>query len=229
MTDIKAPSLLALLGEGLSGVELARLALALPYLLMQPKGQGQPVMVLPGFMANDKSTALLRRYLSVLGYQVQGWGLGRNSGQVAECLPLVTDEAKRLYEQTGKPIALIGWSLGGVIARELARNHPQWISQIVTLGSPVVGGPKYTSFGKQYRKRGLDLDEIEARIAAREMTPIRVPVTSIYTKRDGVVGWQASIDHCSPQVDHIEVCSTHLGLGFSPQVYRILAQKLSGG
>lgn len=228
MTEIKAPAWRAAIREGLSGFEFARLAVAAPQLLMQPRGNGEPVMVLPGFAASDKSTVPLRGYLSLLGYQVQGWGLGRNGGRVGDYLPIVAAEVRRLYEQTGTPVAMIGWSLGGVIAREVARDHPQTVSQVVTLGSPLVGGAKYTSFGKEYERRGVNLDDMEARIAARELTPIRVPITSIYSKRDGIVGWQASIDRHNSHAEHIEVRATHLGLGISPDVFRIIARRLSG-
>ena len=95
------------------------------------------------------------------------------------------------------------------------------------MGSPVVGGPKYTSFGGLYEGRGLNLDAIEARIEAREATPIRVPITAIYSKRDGIVGWQASIDRRNAQVEHREVTATHLGLGISPDVFKIIAQVLT--
>ena len=95
------------------------------------------------------------------------------------------------------------------------------------MGSPVVGGAKYTSMGGLFEQRGVDLDEMEATIAARESTPISVPVTSIYSKNDGIVGWQASIDRHNAQVEHIEVCTTHLGLGISPDVFKIIARKLA--
>jgi hypothetical protein len=114
-----------------------------------------------------------------------------------------------------------------VFARETARDYPGYVSQVVTMGSPVVGGPKYTTMGRIFEKRGADLDEIEATIAARESTPIQVPLTCIYSKRDGIVGWQASIDRHSPQVEHIEVYTTHLGLGISPDVFKIIAKKLA--
>ena len=123
---------------------------------------------------------------------------------------------------------IIGWSLGGVIAREVAREQPATVRQVVTMGSPLVGGAKYTSFGGAFERRGADLDAMEAAIAARESTPIKVPVTSIYSKRDGIVGWQASIDRHNFHAEHVEVRATHLGLGISPEVYQIIAKRLAG-
>ena len=223
MHELKAPSLMALAGESLTPFELTRLVAASPSLARQTRGRGEPVLVLPGLGASNSSTALLRNYLTWLGYNVQGWTLGRNRGNVAEMLPWVVDQLRVLHARTGSKVHAIGWSLGGILAREAAREYPE----TVTLGSPVVGGPKYTSMGALYTRNGGNLDDIEAAIAARESTPISVPVTSIYSKRDGIVGWQASIDRHSSDIEHIEVRATHLGLGISPEVFKILARKLA--
>lgn len=227
MHELKAPSLMALAGESLTPFELTRLVAASPSLARQTRGRGEPVLVLPGLGASNSSTALLRNYLTWLGYNVQGWTLGRNRGNVAEMLPWVVDQLRVLHARTGSKVHAIGWSLGGILAREAAREYPETVHQVVTLGSPVVGGPKYTSMGALYTRNGGNLDEIEAAIAARESTPISVPVTSIYSKRDGIVGWQASIDRHSSDIEHIEVRATHLGLGISPEVFKILARKLA--
>ncbi len=227
MHELKAPSLMALAGESLTPFELTRLVAASPSLARQTRGRGEPVLVLPGLGASNSSTALLRNYLTWLGYNVQGWTLGRNRGNVAEMLPWVVDQLRVLHARTGSKVHAIGWSLGGILAREAAREYPETVHQVVTLGSPVVGGPKYTSMGALYTRNGGNLDDIEAAIAARESTPISVPVTSIYSKRDGIVGWQASIDRHSSDIEHIEVRATHLGLGISPEVFKILARKLA--
>ena len=225
--ELKAPSFLVMAGEVLTPFEFARLVAASPSLVKQKRGDGEPVIVLPGLGASNVSTALMRNYLSWLGYDVQGWKLGRNAGNVTEMLPLVADQVKRTFLERARRVHVIGWSLGGVLAREVARDHPQAIRQVVTMGSPVVGGPKYTSLGRFYSSSGIDLDVIEERIAEREQRPITVPVTSIYSKRDGIVGWQASIDQHNPQAEHVEVSATHLGLGISPEVFKILANKLA--
>jgi hypothetical protein len=228
MSNLKAPSLLATAREGLSGLELARLMAASPALAFQTRGSGEPVIVLPGFGASNTSTVPLRSYLSWLGYEVHGWDLGRNTGNVRQLLPGVVDQVRQVHRRSDSPVNIIGWSLGGVIAREVAREHPASVRQVVTMGSPVVGGAKYTSLGGMFENRGVDLDVMEATIAARESTPISVPVTSIYSKNDGIVGWQASIDRHTPQVEHFEVRTTHLGLGISPDVFKIVARKLAG-
>ena len=109
----------------------------------------------------------------------------------------------------------------------MARDRPELVERVVTLGSPVVGGPKYTRVGAFYARRGIDLDAIEAEVEERNRMPIRVPITAVYSRRDGIVSWQACIDHRSPDVEHVEVRATHLGLGFSPEVYRIVASRLA--
>ena len=227
MYELKAPSLMTLAGEGLTPFEFTRLFTSSPSLAIQARGRGEPVLVLPGLGASNRSTVLLRGYLSWLGYDARGWTLGRNRGDVAGMLPSVIDEIRSFHAQSGSKVHVVGWSLGGILAREAAREYPATVRQVVTLGSPIVGGPKYTSMGALYAKNGRNLDEIAATLAARECRPITVPVTSVYSKRDGIVGWQASIDKHTRGVEHIEVRSTHLGLGISPDVFKILARKLA--
>jgi len=209
------------------GAAAAGLLLRAPSLARLPRGGGTPVLVVPGFGAGDGSTALLRGYLGLLGYRSRGWGMGRNRGNVGALIPRVTELVAALAAEEGQPVRLVGWSLGGYLAREAARERPDDVAAVVTLGSPVVGGPKYTAVADAYRQRGYDLDAIEAEIAARERVPITVPITAIYSRNDLVVSWQACIDHSSPQVEHVEVRSTHLGLGVDPEVFRIVAERLS--
>jgi hypothetical protein len=221
------PTPLALLREALWPLELPRLALAAPDLARLPRGSGEPVMVLPGFATGDASTFALQAYLRLLGYRVRGWGLGVNLGDVPALVPRVMERVERLAAEAAAPVRLVGWSLGGVLARETARERPDLVRRVVTLGSPVVGGPKYTAVGSVYRARNVDLDLLEAEIEARNAVPIRVPVTAIYSRSDGVVAWQACLDRHSPDVEHVEVDSTHIGLGFAADVYRIVADRLA--
>lgn len=215
-----------LLREAAGLFEFPRLALALPTLATLPRGTG-PVLVLPGFGASDASTLVLRSFLGRLGYDVHGWGLGTNGGHVERVFPRVRDVADRVTDQTGLPVALVGWSLGGYLARELARDRPEHVCRVITLGTPVVGGPKYTAVGRVYAARGVDLDAIEVAVDERARIPIRQPITAIYSKGDAVVAWRACIDETSPDVEHVVVTTTHLGLGFSPDVYRIVATRLA--
>jgi pimeloyl-ACP methyl ester carboxylesterase len=107
---------------------------------------------------------VLRAYVRFLGYQPHGWDLGRNHGEVPDLLPLVAERLEALARDEGRPIRLIGWSLGGYLAREAAPERPGAAHQVITLGSPVVGGPKYTAVAGAYRRRGIDLDAIEAEV-----------------------------------------------------------------
>jgi esterase/lipase len=224
---IQAPSASGLLGEVRGLLEIPRLVTRAPRLSRQPRGEGEAVLVLPGYGAGDASTSILRTYLRLLGYRARGWGLGRNRGDVEALLPRVADRVDRISRSEGGPVALIGWSLGGVLAREAARECPRAVRQVITLGSPVVGGPKYTAVAEVYRRRGVDLDEIEARVAERNREPLQSPVTAIYSRSDGVVAWRACIDPYPNDVEHVEVETSHLGLGFSTEVYEIIARHLS--
>jgi pimeloyl-ACP methyl ester carboxylesterase len=227
VSAITPPSRLGLWREPFGVLELPRLLWNARDLARVPRGAGEPVMVLPGYSASDASTFLLRSYLQLLGYSVFGWGLGRNSGNVPVLIPRVVGRVDSLAAQTGQNVRLVGWSLGGYLAREAARERPSKIERVVTLGSPVVGGPKYTVVGRYYAQQGYDLDEIEAAVAKRDRTPLRVPVTAVYSRADGVVAWRACIDSTNEGVEHVEVTTTHLGLGLAPEVYRVIAERLA--
>jgi pimeloyl-ACP methyl ester carboxylesterase len=205
-------------------LDAAELMLRSPALSRLPRGDGSPVLVLPGFGASDTSTALLRRFLDGRGHRSHGWGMGRNRGDVPALVPRVIALTQRLAGDG--PVPLVGWSLGGVLAREVARERPDLVQQVITMGTPVVGGPKYTLTARTYAAQGADLDHIEAVVAERNREPITVPVTAIYSRNDGVVDWRACIDH-HPQVEHIEVRATHLGMGASAQVFELLARRLA--
>lgn len=227
MTEsIQAPSPLGLFAEARGLLELPNLLVQLPSLGRQPRGRGQRVLVLPGFGAGDASTSVLRGFLQILGYRPVGWGLGRNLGDVPALLPRVADRLEALADEEGRAIPLIGWSLGGYLAREAARERPHAAHHVITLGSPVIGGPKYTAVAGAYTRRGIDLDAIEVEVAARNSRPLETPVLAIYSRSDGVVAWRACIDHHAPRVEHVEVATSHLGLGFSAEVFQIIAQQL---
>ena len=224
--NIPTPGRFAVLGEGAAILHLPGMLARAPGLLRAPRGDGAPVMLLPGFGTGDAAMALLRRYLGWLGHDARGWGLGMNTGNVARLLPRIVERVGGLARETGRPVRLVGWSLGGYLAREAARDAPDAVDRVVTLGAPVVGGPKYTLTARTYRERGVDLDAIEAAVDAREAVPLRRPVTAIYSRRDPVVSWQACIDERNGCVEHVEVRATHLGFVFSPQVFRLVAERL---
>lgn len=221
---IKPPPASALLRELFTPVQIPLLLAQFPWLALAPRGRGR-VLVWPGFGASNASTLPIRNYLSYLGYEVEGWPLGRNNGDVLAMLAALTETLED--DSSAEPVTLVGWSLGGYLAREVARDCPDRVRRVVTLGSPVVGGPKYTAVAPMFAGDGTSLDEIEALVEARYEKPLRVPVTAIYSKADGVVAWQACIDERSPGVEHVEVLSSHAGLGVSGAAFRVLAERLA--
>jgi pimeloyl-ACP methyl ester carboxylesterase len=197
----RAPSAQRLVfGEGRVMLEPARLAMNSYRLATQPRGDGRTVLVLPGLAATDTSTVPLRSYLRGLNYDARGWGLGQNDGNVRHFVRKIVDVVQLSHQRTGRPVPLVGWSLGGVVSREVARQVPELVEQVITLGSPVMRGAR--------------------------LPRVPVPVTAIYTKADGIVPWKSSIDRVDPNVEHVEVQSTHLGLGVHHAVFVEIAQRL---
>ena len=227
--SLQPPSRLGLVREARGLLELPRLLLRIPMLARQPRGRGEPVLVLPAHGAGNASTLALQSYLRLLGYSVRGLGGGVNSGDVPKLLVRVLKRLVHLSHKAKQGVRIIGWSLGGYLAREAARERPDLVRQVITLGTPVVGGPKYTVAARAFRRRGIDMDAIEAQIESRNRISLTTSVTAIYSRADAVVAWQACIDRHGSNVEHIEVGVTHLGLGFSPEVYRIIAQRLANG
>ena len=185
------------------------------------------MIVVPGFATDDRWTESLRGFLRSVGHDARGWELGRNHGRVPQLIPRLVERTAALADETGRPVRLVGWSLGGYLVREAARERPDLVDRVVTLGAPVVGGPKYTASAPMYRKRGYDLDAIEADVEVRETDPLRVPVEAVYSRSDGVVAWRACVDRRNPGVRHHEVGSSHLGLVASPEVFRLVAELLA--
>lgn len=190
-------------------------------------GAQRPVLVLPGFRCDDRATSVIRAYLRRRGFDPQGWDLGVNRGNVNSLLPKLGDLTDRLAQRAGQPVGLVGWSLGGYLAREIARDHPQAVHRVVTLGSPVVGGPKYTLAARHYIRAKIDLDDIEAQVAARYQRRLETPVTAIYSRDDGVVHWTACIDRVSPRVEHVPIRCSHIGFAFHADALRITSDRLA--
>jgi len=192
-----------------------------------PARTARTVLLLPGFGAGPRSMRVMEAFLRRRGHRVRDWGLGRNTGDAKGLRASLEPVVAQCVARHGEPVVLVGWSLGGYIAREYAREHPRQVRRVITLGSPVVGGPRYTATAGWYRSQGYDLDEVERAVAARYATPLQVPVTAVYSKRDGIVAWRACIDHWSPDVRHVEVSETHVGLGFAPRVLALVAEEIA--
>ncbi len=224
--ELRPPAGNKILAESLTVLQLPRLAFRTPALLARSaRGTSQPTLLIPGLRANDVSNLPIRSFLNQRGFRTHGWGLGVNRGDVQGMLPSVLARVEQIFDRAGEPVHLVGWSLGGVLAREVARERSELVAQVITYGTPVVGGPLYTSVTGVYSPE--ERREIAARIAERNRVPIEVPITALYSKRDGIVAWRACIDTFSPDVDNVEVTSTHIGMGIDPDVWQIVADRLA--
>lgn len=219
------PSTRTAVGELGAALDAARLVGAFPRLATAPRGDGHLVVDIPGWKAPEASGLPLRTYLRRLGYDARGWGFGTNTGSTRRDIDRLAARVVELVEERGTPASLVGWSLGGVIAREVARRHPDAVRQVITYGTPV-GGPTYTTVARAYN-RGADSDGHRESRRLDDTDPIRVPLTVLFSRRDGIVAWQACIDHASPSAEHVEISSTHLGMGFDPDVWAIVADRLA--
>ena len=209
--------------------EFGALLPAWPLLARAPKGDGHAVMVFPGLSANDASTVPLRHYLQSLGYKPWGWELGFNFGPRAGVLDEAKSNLIRTFESTGQKVSLIGWSLGGVYARELAKEMPHRVRSVITLGTPFAGSHKSTNAWRVYELTSGRKIERESENYDLPAAP-PVPTTSIYSRTDGVVAWQASIQvpsQANPQTENIEVIASHIGLGLNPSAWWAVADRLA--
>jgi hypothetical protein len=226
--DFEPPGPLATLRELRAPLDWASLLYRAPQLALAPKGDGRPVMLIPGYGTDERSMRPLGHYLEFLGYDVYDWAQGRNRGDVENDIQRVGKRTQEIHDaRDNTPVTLIGWSLGGVSARETARLFEPYVREVITLGTPIIGGPKYTSVGRRFAEMAnLDLDAFEMEVHRRNSIGIKQPVTSIYSKTDGVVSWRASVDSYNPQARNIEVKSSHFGLGANGRVWRLIANLL---
>jgi pimeloyl-ACP methyl ester carboxylesterase len=201
---------------------------ARPMLPRLPHGDGHPVLVLPGFLADDVSTRILRRVLRRLDYRVHGWRLGRNIGPTAACVNGLRDRMDDLAERYDRPVSIIGWSLGGIFARDIARQSPDAVRQVITLGSPFRLERDSQSRATRAFDRYSHL-HVEHRTLPlqSESTPLPVPSTSIYSQFDGIVHWQTCLDRPGARCENIAVMASHLGLGHHPAAIWAIADRLA--
>jgi pimeloyl-ACP methyl ester carboxylesterase len=228
-SDIKPPSKLLLLAEFRALGEFALGLASLPALAMAPKGDGHTVLVLPGFLTSDSSTDFMRRALRGLGLNAVGWDMGRNLGGIYGMRDRLRDKVAALKRESGHKISLVGWSLGGVYARDLAISLPDMVRGIVTLGSPFSGDLRANNVGRLYDVvSGESVDDADPVDVAALAGHLPVPATSIYSRTDGVVHWRTSQVKEHPEAENIEVVgASHLGLGFNPAVLWAVADRLS--
>jgi hypothetical protein len=212
-----------------SVVDLGQLATARSVLRTAPPGDGHPVLVLPGLLASDASTASLRWFLGRLGYPAHRWNLGRNIGPTRIAVDGIRLRLRDLAGRHGQAVSLIGWSLGGIYARELAREMPHLVRDVITLGSPYrLSVPAETRAHRVFKLLShLHVPESELPPPEHTRPPLLVPVTSVYSEHDGIVPWQACVEAPGPLRQNVAVTGSHLGYGHNPAVLWLAADRLA--
>lgn len=224
---LRRPSAVLLALEGRAGLEFAAMVPLLPLLERLPRGDGHPVLVLPGLLASDFSTRTLRWFLRRRGYHVHGWRLGRNLGPSPELAAGLGRRFADLRERHGRRISIVGQSLGGIFARELARRFAGDVRQVVTLGSPL-RDPLASYAYDLFRRSGVAGAATGAPLADRRLAaPIDVPTTSIYSRSDGIVAWQSCLEEEGPQRQNVEIFSSHVGMAHHPAALLVIADRLA--
>jgi pimeloyl-ACP methyl ester carboxylesterase len=226
--QLRPPSLFLMLAEARGLLELNSSLVLSPLLMRAQKGDGHPVLALPGFLASDLSMVPMRHYLKALGYDTYAWNMGRNLGGVASKRGALRDLVKRIYEATGRKVSIVGWSLGGVYARDLALQAPEMVRCVITLGSPFTNDIRATNATRLYEAlSGEEVDDIpEIRSAIAGDLP--VPATSIYSRTDGIVNWRTSVSRPSASAENIEIhFASHIGLGVNPAALWAVADRLA--
>jgi len=205
--------------------------LNMPLQYISPKGDGHPVLILPGLGAGDSSTHYLRNFLEKIGYKPQTWNLGRNYGprdgmdNMMDKLSARVSEISQLHDNS--EVSIIGWSLGGIYGREIAKICPDLVRQVITLGTPFKSANNSTNASALYELLSKDKSHLDPEIIKKIGTAPPVPFTSMYSKSDGVVHWECSIEDSGPFYENIEIPgASHLGLGHNPISVFIIANRL---
>ena len=223
--DIKAPSPLLMLMEGRAPWEFGAALAASPILSGAPAGDGHPVLVFPGLAANDVTTVPLRNFLRERGYAPHPWNYGFNFGPRPGVLRGCIEHVRELHETYGRKVSLVGWSLGGLYAREVAKLVPELARCVITLGTPFTGNPKATNAWRLYEWIA-DGKVDDPRMQAQLRVPPPLPTTSIYSKTDGIVAWRCSLNPGSALAENVEVVASHIGLGLNPLAMMAIVDRL---
>ena len=228
-TAKRPPSRALLFLEGRAIPELFGFAASAPSLsAIAPRGDGQPVLVLPGLATSDRSTIALRSFLKNLGYPTYGWRLGVNYGPRPGIEVGLMERLGELSEEHGKKVSVVGWSLGGLYARQMAKLRPDLVRQVITLGSPFQGHPRATNAWRVYEfTSGRSSDDTDSHLGGEISSPPPVPTTAIYSKTDGVCAWQNCLERETDIAENIEVKGSHCGLGHHPAAVYAIADRLA--
>jgi pimeloyl-ACP methyl ester carboxylesterase len=225
---LRPPSLGLLLAEMRGIFELNASLMMSPLLMRAPKGDGHPVLALPGFLASDLSMAPLRRYLTELGYDTHAWQMGRNFGGLSRMRAALRERLADIHASTGRKVSLIGWSLGGVYARDLALQAPEMVRYVMTLGSPFANDVRATNATKLYEMLSGETVGDDPEFLKAIAGDLPMPATSIFSRADGVVNWRTCLLRPSAAAENIEVyLASHVGLGVNPAVLWAIADRLA--
>ena len=225
---LRPPGLALLLAEARAIFEFNASVLLSPLLLRAPRGDGHPVLTLPGFLASDLSMAPMRHYLGELGYATEAWRMGRNVGGIGRVRGVLLDRLAEIHAAAGRKVSIVGWSLGGVYARDLALQAPELIRDVVTLGSPFAGDVRATNATRLYEAISGDMAEAHPELRAAISGDLPVPATSIYSRADGVVNWHTCCLRPSDTAENIEIyLASHVGLGVNPAALWAVADRLA--
>ena len=225
-SSIKAPGAMLLALEGRAPWEFGAAIAAFPLLRCMPNGDGHPVVVFPGLGAPDMSTLPLRLFLAASGYQPHGWEMRFNLGPRAGVLERSLEHVRNVRRATGRKVSLVGWSLGGVFAREIAKLAPEDVRGVITMGSPFTGHPRANNVWRLYEfASGHRLEDHEELASVREAPP--VPTTSIFSRTDGIVAWPCCVQVRGERAESIEVTASHIGMGMNPVTWYAIADRLS--
>jgi pimeloyl-ACP methyl ester carboxylesterase len=228
MSQLRPPGLGLLLAEMRGIFELNASLLLSPLLMRAPKGDGHPVLTLPGFLASDLSMAPMRRYLKELGYDAHAWNMGRNIGGISRMRTALRERIAGIHESSGRKVSLVGWSLGGVYARDLALQAPQMVRYVVTLGSPFANDVRATNATRLYEALSGEAVDHDPELREAISGDLPVPTTSIYSRADGVVNWRTCLLRPSATAENIEVyLASHVGLGVNPAALWAVADRLA--
>jgi pimeloyl-ACP methyl ester carboxylesterase len=224
------PSVLLRLLESRAVFEFGAYAAASPWLRHIGRGDHHPVLVLPGFTGDDRSTRSLRATVAANGYRAHGWGLGTNFGPSDRVLEGMHERIEELHERHRRKVSLVGWSLGGVYARELAREHPDLVRQVITLGSPFRlrrTDRSSVSWLTDRLSSNFRDEVLRLALAEADKPSLPIPSTAVYSRTDGVVRWHSCIDTDSTQHENVEVYSSHSGLGWNPSALFVVLDRLA--
>jgi pimeloyl-ACP methyl ester carboxylesterase len=225
---LRPPGLGLLLAEARGIFELNASLLLSPLLMRAPKGDGHPVLTLPGFLASDLSMAPMRRYLKELGYEAYAWKMGRNVGGISRMRAALRDRLAEIHGATGRKVSIVGWSLGGVYARDLALQAPDMVRYVVTLGSPFANDVRATNATRLYEALSREPVEDNSELRKAIAGDLPVPTTSIYSRSDGIVNWRTCILRPSDTAENIEVhLASHTGMGVNAAALWAVADRLA--